>query len=139
MGISAGAIDRFRREIRSRTSRVRRIRASELLSELAVFMRGWAGYFARFPGCRKQLEELDRWVRLRIRQWLWVSWKTTANRLRQLQRSGVSAYLSRIAVGTISPWRAAHGSAMGICVTNARIERAGLPPMMRTWERFAAS
>jgi RNA-directed DNA polymerase len=136
--LSPRAVERFKEQIRSRTSRVRRISSRQLLAELDVYMRGWAGYYARFDGCGKQLGELDRWVRLRIRQWLWVSWKTPHRRWLNLRRGGVSAPTSRLAVGTRSAWRAAKGSAMGICVTNRRIEHAGLRPLLAHWQRFAA-
>jgi hypothetical protein len=137
--ISVKALERFKKEVRARTSRVRRITGGELLADLDTFVRGWAGYYARFEGCRGQLEKLDRWIRLRIRQWLWVSWKTTENRMRNLVRGGASRSISRIAVGTISPWRAASGQAIGICVTNERIKRGGLLPLLSHWQRFAAS
>ena len=139
MRISPRALERLKDQIRARTSRVRRVPSAALLGELDAYLRGWAGYYARFDGCRPQLEKLDRWIRLRIRQWLWVSWKTSQNRMRQLVRAGISEHLARLAVGTISAWKAAQGKAMSICVTNERIERAGLRPLLGHWQRFATS
>ena len=139
MRISPQAIKRFKKEVRARTSRVRRVASKDLLADLDKLLQGWAGYYARFAGCRSQLEKLDRWIRLRIRQWLWVSWKTPRNRLRQLMRGGISEPMGRLAVGTISAWKAAHCKAMSICITNERIERAGLRPLLGYWQRFAAS
>ena len=139
MRISPRALERFKDRVRACTSRVRRVPSALLLGELDTYLRGWAGYYARFAGCRSQLEKLDRWIRLRIRQWLWVSWKTPQNRLRQLLRGGAFEHKARLAVGTISAWKAAHGQAMSICVTNERIERAGLRPLLGHWQRFATS
>ena len=138
MRISARAIGLFRKEVRSRTPRVRRVPGRELLGGLDTYLRGWAGYYARFDGCRNQLKELDAWIRRRIRQWLWVGWKTPRNRRRQLRQGGVREPVLARSAWIRSAWKAAGSQAMCICVTNARIERAGLPPLMRHWQRFAA-
>ena len=124
--ISDKALRRFKTEVRRRTSRVRRIPGRVLLLELNTYTRGWGGYYARAGGSQKQLEELDRWTRRRVRQWVWVSWKTRANRQRQLIKGGVTLLAALAAVGTRSVWKAAGGRSLGICLSNARLRKAGL-------------
>jgi hypothetical protein len=135
--ISDKALRRFKSEVRRHTFRVRRIPGRALVLELNTYIRGWGGYYARADGAQKQLEELDRWTRKRVRQWTWVSWKTRANRLRQLTKGGVSLIPALAAVGTRSVWRAAGGRSLGICLSNARLRKAGLIPLLDLWQRFA--
>jgi hypothetical protein len=135
--ISDKALRRFKTEVRRRTSRVRRIPGRVLLLELNTYTRGWGGYYARAGGSQKQLEELDRWTRRRVRQWVWVSWKTRANRQRQLIKGGVTFLAALAAVGTRSVWKAAGGQSLGICLSNARLRKAGLIPLLDLWQRFA--
>jgi len=135
--ISDKAVKRFKDEIRSLTSRNRRIPGRVLIAELNRFMRGWAGYYARFASCETQLAPLDTWIRIRIRQWLWKQWKTPANRLRNLLRGGVWKAKAEAAVWTRSYWKAAQGQAVSYCVNNQRIREAGLTPLKEHWQRFA--
>lgn len=135
--ISDKSIARFKDEIRARTSRVRRIPGHALLADLNRYMGGWAGYYARFAGCRNQLFPLDSWIRRRIRQWLWVQWKTTANRRRNLIRGGVSPANAARATGTQSVWRASAIRSVSFCLSNARIHAGGYIPLMTYWQRFA--
>jgi group II intron reverse transcriptase/maturase len=135
--ISDRSLERFKDRVRELTSRVRRIPGKLMLEELNRYVRGWAGYYARYFGTHKQLDALDTWIRLRVRQWLWKQWKTPACRRRNLLRGGVRPPLARKAMYVDSPWRAAHGQALSICVTNARIRSGGLTPLLDHWRRLA--
>lgn len=135
--ISAKATSRFKTEIRRLTSRVRSVSSEVMLGELDVYLRGWAGYYARFEGCRNQLSDLDGWIRRRLRQWLWVRWKTSGNRRRHMLRAGVPQRHAILASSIRSPWKASGNPSMNACVTNARIERAGLVPLLKHWKRLA--
>jgi group II intron reverse transcriptase/maturase len=135
--ISSKALKRFKDEVRSLTSRVRCIAGRVLIAELNRYMRGWAGYYARFASCESQLAQLDKWIRIRIRQWLWKQWKTPANRLRNLRRGGVWKAKAETAIWTRSAWKAAQGQAVSYCVNNQRIREAGLTPLHDHWHRFA--
>jgi len=108
-----------------------------LLGDLDAYLRGWAGYYARFAGCRAQISDLDGWVRRRLRQWLWVGWKTSGNRRRHLLLGGVPRHHAEAACRIRSPWKASNNGSMKACVTNARIKRAGLVPLLDHWQRLA--
>ena len=75
------------------------------MEELALYMRGWRGYFG-FCETPEVLVALTRWVRLRLRAALWRQWKTPRRRraaliaLRNLR--GVAQH------GRQRPWPMAH-------------------------------
>jgi hypothetical protein len=137
--ISDKALKSFKEEIRSKTSRVRRIPEEALFAELNRYMQGWAGYYARFWSCETQLTQLDPWIRIRVRQWFWVQWKTPANRFRNLRKGGVWKAKAEKAIWTRSAWKAAQGQAVSNCLNNQRLQEAGLMSLKDYWRRFATS
>ena len=57
---------------------------------------------------KNYLEDLMRWVRRRIRQYLWKQWKNGTNRKHRLRQLGVSEeILKRWKLGSNSYWRMA--------------------------------
>nr|WP_278287118.1 group II intron maturase-specific domain-containing protein [Caloramator mitchellensis] len=49
---------------------------------------GWANYFSLAKG-KKHMEELDRWIRRRLRMCEWKLWKKVKTRIMNLIRLGV--------------------------------------------------
>ena len=137
--ISDKTLKRFRGRVRAITSRVRRVPRGALVHELDRYMAGWAGHYARFAGSETQLKSLDGWVRRRLRQWLWVEWKTAANRRKHLLRGGAKPSDVAQAIHIRSAWRVSTHPALNVCVNNARITRSGLRPLLSFWQRFALS
>jgi len=132
------SLERFKDRVREITSRVRRIPGHVMLSELDRFVRGWAGYFARYYGVKDQLKRLDSWIYRRLRSWLWKQWKTSACRRRNLLRGGVHPYQVKLAMYIASTWKAAGNTAMAVCASRDRITKAGYHPLMEHWQRLAA-
>jgi len=128
---------RFKSRVREITSRVRRIPGRVLLAELDCYLRGWANYYAKFKGSRYQLGDSDRWIRRRIRQWLWVQWKTTQKRRENLRKGDVPQKHAILASHIRSAWKASINGAMNTCVTNDRIKWGGLIPLVEHWQRLA--
>ncbi len=55
--------------------------------ELNPLLRGWMAYF-RLSETKGFAEELDQWVRRRLRQIIWRQWKRPATRLARLMKAG---------------------------------------------------
>ena len=51
-------------------------------------LRGWMNYF-RLSETKGFAEELDQWIRRRLRQILWLQWKRPATRLRRMRAQGL--------------------------------------------------
>lgn len=137
--VSAKSVVRFKRTVRELTRRHLRIPARDLIERLNRFLRGWSGYYARFHGCGSVLKSLDGWIRRRIRQWFWAQWKTADRRKVNLLKGGASVRQANIACHIGSPWRASTHRALSVCLSNARIQRAGLVSLYQQLQRFAPS
>jgi hypothetical protein len=106
-----------------------------MMAELAVYMRGWGGYYAPLQTSEPLLRTLDSWCRRRVRQYLWVQWKTAANRCRRLIRGGVDPKRARQVCFTKGNWAAARYREVSACLSNARLATAGFVSLAALWAR----
>lgn len=136
--ISDKSLRRFKDEIRKRSSRVRRIPAKQFMGELNRYMTGWAGYYARTVTGNSQLEPLDCWVRRRVRQWLWVQWKTPSKRYSHLIRAGTPDEIATKLKWTKRIWWVSGHRCLERCINNSRIARAGLTSLLEHKKRLAS-
>jgi len=60
-----------------------------VIERINPVLRGWAGYF-KLSQSKRPLEELDGWVRRKLRCLLWRQWKRPSTRARNLMRLGLS-------------------------------------------------
>jgi RNA-directed DNA polymerase len=128
--IAPKARERFQQRIRELTRRSRGIGLAKMVEEVAVYLRGWLGYFGH---CQTPsvLKELEGWLRRRLRSVAWKQWKTGRKRFRELRRRGVGYELAKRTAGSgHGPWRIAQSPALDIALPNAYFASLGLPPMV---------
>ncbi len=105
------AVAKFKKRIRTITKRNRGISFEQMVRDLDLYTRGWLGYFGAVSSSNK-LAELDKWIRRRLRQFMFKQWKRKYNRLRKL-RSMCSAYLRCPDGRAVREWiRSCWGTAM---------------------------
>src|SRR5262249_1166280 len=83
--IAPQALSRLKNRVRELTRRTRGISLQEMIEELAIYLKGWKGYFA-FSETPTVLQGLDKWIRRRIRCFLWKQWKTGHKRYVELRK-----------------------------------------------------
>lgn len=127
--IAPKAMERFKRRIREITRRAKGVSIKTTMEELALFMRGWRGYFG-FCETPEVLIALTRWVRLRLRAALWRQWKTPRRRRAALVANGVPERTASNAAGSgRGPWRLARSRALSLGLSNAHFRSLGLPSL----------
>jgi RNA-directed DNA polymerase len=89
--IAPKAIARFKERIREQTQRTRGISLTQMVKDLATYLRGWLGYFG---DCQTPsvLQRLETWLRRRLRSAVWKQWKQGRTRFRELRPARTSAY-----------------------------------------------
>jgi RNA-directed DNA polymerase len=128
--IAPKAIARFKERIREQTQRTRGISLTQMVKDLATYLRGWLGYFG---DCQTPsvLERLETWLRRRLRSVVWQQWKRGRTRFRELRKRGVGKPLAAQTAGSPhGPWRIANSPALSIALPNAYFAKLGLPPMV---------
>ena len=127
--IAPKAIDRFKERVREITGRIRGISMDERIKELAQYMRGWLGYFG-FCQTLSVFNQLNSWVRRRIRCVFWQQWKTGRNRYQELVNRGVRRDLAADTAGARrGPWRVSQSPALTIALPNAYLHLLGIPKL----------
>ena len=129
-------VKRFKAKLKGifRRGRGRNIR--RVIAELNEATIGWVNYF-RLAQVRGVFEELDQWIRRKLRCILWRQWKRPWTRARKMisfgleqERAHISAFNGR------GPWWNAGASHMNACVTAGWLHQQGLVSLLYTHQRF---
>ena len=75
-------------KLRNLTKRTRSGALEQILEEINRYIIGWIGYY-RLADTPSLFEELDSWIRRRLRQLIWKRWKRGITRYRELVKLGV--------------------------------------------------
>ena len=125
--IAPKAVDRFKRRVRELTRRTRGVSLERRAAELAVYLRGWRGYFG-YSQSPTFLKELDAWVRRRLRAAIWKQWKHGPARLRELRRRGASDRLAQwAAFSARGPWCMSQNTAVRTALPESYFRSLGIP------------
>jgi group II intron reverse transcriptase/maturase len=134
--IAASSVSRLKEKIRSLTTGNRSKALKAVIDGLAPVLRGWISYF-RLTEVKGILEELDGWVRRKLRCLLWRHWKRPYKRARMLMKGGLSeerAWIS--ATNQRGPWWNAGASHMNQALPKKLFERAGLLSLLELHRQF---
>jgi RNA-directed DNA polymerase len=124
--IAPKAMERFKERVRELTQRTRGISLEGMVKELTVYLRGWYGYFG-FCQTPSVLEDLDSWIRRKLRCVVWKQWKRGRTRYTELRKLGVNAVLAAKTAGNPhGPWRLSHSPGLCIAFPNAFFDGIGL-------------
>ena len=89
-------------------------------------IRGWVGYF-KLADMKSAIEDIDKWLRRRIRMCIWKSWKCPRTRVKNLIKCGIKPYWARICGNSSKGYWAVAGAFMQNAVTNQILHCAGYP------------
>jgi RNA-directed DNA polymerase len=124
--VAPQAVERFKEVMRQkfREGRGRNLRA--FLESLKPKLRGWASYFS-VAETRNVFEDLDQWLRRKLRCMEWRKWKKPRTRLRKLIALGLDRGRAReSAFNGRGPWWSAGASHMNAALPTAYFRRMGL-------------
>jgi RNA-directed DNA polymerase len=125
--IAPKAVLRFKEKVRELTRRTRGVSIEEMAGELSRYLRGWIGYFGKCE-TSKVLENLEEWVRHRLRSVIWKQWRRGTIRFRELCQRGVNRQLAAKTAGSShGPWRLSHSRALDVALPNAYFDSLQIP------------
>jgi RNA-directed DNA polymerase len=135
--VSEKNVRKCKRRIRELTGRSRGILMTQRLGELRRYLQGWAGYFALAKQMRL-FENLDQWIRRRLRMCFWKRWRFVRTRIQNLLALGVPRRQAfRHAKSRKGPWHMAKTIASGVGMTNAWLHDQGLVSLKSLWVKRA--
>ncbi|EFE7942169.1 group II intron reverse transcriptase/maturase [Escherichia coli] len=117
--IALTSVKRLKEKVRSLTTGNRSKSVKATINALTPVLRGWISYF-RLTEVRGVLEELDGWIKRKLRCLLWRQWKRPGTRTKNLQRAGLSKDRAMIsAYNNHGPWWNSGSSHMNQAIKNA--------------------
>jgi RNA-directed DNA polymerase len=135
--VSPAAVKRLKTKLRTVLARGRGRRLADVVTELNLATRGWVAYF-RLAEAKTSFEDLDKWLRRKLRCVMWRQWKRPRTRLHELRRRGLDearAHLS--AYNGHGPWWNAGASHMHEAVPTAVLRQLGLLSLLDEHQRLA--
>jgi len=137
--IAPQSVKRFKAKLREMFRRGRGRNLGRFLDELRPVLIGWVSYY-RKSQVRITFEQLDQWIRRKLRAILWRQWKRPRTRVQELKRRGlaeetacISSYNGR------GPWWNAGASHMNRAVPTRHLRQHGLVSLLETQQRLARS
>jgi RNA-directed DNA polymerase len=131
------AVSRLKEKLREIFRRGRGRNLRQVIAELNEATLGWVSYF-RLARVKGIFEDLDQWIRRKLRCILWRQWKKPWTRARKMmsfglerERAWISAFNGR------GPWWNAGASHMNASITAAWLHKQGLVSLLYTHQRFA--
>ncbi|HTW77960.1 MAG TPA: group II intron maturase-specific domain-containing protein, partial [Terracidiphilus sp.] len=108
----------------------------QVIERLNPVLRGWMAYF-RLTEVKGVLEELDGWLRRKLRSLLWRQWKRSYTRARNLMRAGLDeARAWQSATNGHGPWWNGGASHMDHAYPKSWFDHMGLVSLLDTQRRF---
>jgi len=106
-----------------------------VIEQLRPKLIGWVSYF-RKSEVRITFEELDHWLRRKLRVMLWRQWKRPKTRARERVRRGLAPERAWISANNgRRPWWNAGASHMNQAVPTRYLSQLGLPSLIQIWQR----
>jgi RNA-directed DNA polymerase len=125
--VAPESVARLKEKVRERMRRGRgQSVARQIEASLTPLLRGWVNYF-RLAEVKGIFEELDGWIRRKLRVTLWRQWKRVFTRAKNLMRLGLEkARAFKSATNGRGPWWNAGASHMNAALPKKYFDRMGL-------------
>ena len=137
--VAPQSVKRLRANLTPFWRRARGRNLAVTIADLNRIIRGWVGYY-RLADVRASFEELDPWIRRKLRCILWRQWKTPRTRYKKLRKAAVDEARAHAgAMNPRGPWWNAGASHMNQAVSNHVLRRMGLVSFLDEYRRLACA
>jgi RNA-directed DNA polymerase len=135
--VAASSVLRLKEKLREIFRRGRGRNVGRLIEdELTPLLRGWMNYF-RLAEVKGVFDELDSWIRRKLRCLIWRQWKRPYTRAKHLMRRGLKEAQARESAGNgRGPWWNAGASHMNAAFPKSYFDRCGLLSLLEQRLRF---
>jgi RNA-directed DNA polymerase len=134
--IASSSRQRLEGKIREALKSARGRNLNFTIQKLNPVLRGWAAYF-KLTETKRVLEDLDGWLRHKLRAILWRQWKRSYTRAMKLMKAGLTKERAwRSACNQRGPWWNAGASHMHAAFPKSFFDRLGLVSLVDTTRRL---
>jgi len=137
--VAETSIERLKSKVRTIFCEGRGRSLKQVIEELNALLRGWMQYF-RLAEVRGIFEELDGWIRRKLRCLLWLQWKKRKTRARELMKRGLERLRAwKTAYNGRGSWWNAGLSQMNEAFPKSFFDRIGLVSLLDQLRKFQFS
>lgn len=134
--VAKKAVDKLKANLKTIFRRGRGKSIQSTIEETTPKLRGWMAYF-RYSEVKNIFDELDGWLRRKLRRIIWKQWKRPYTRARNLMRRGLSeATAWKSATNGRGPWWNAGAAHMHKAFPKIYFDKLGLVSFMDQYHRF---
>ncbi len=134
--VAPKSVMRFRAKLKDELRRGRGRNIVRTVKDLAPIVRGWIGYY-RLAEAKGIFEDLDGWLRRKLRCVLWRQWKHRPTRAKRMMQRGIAEERAwRSAYNGRGPWWNAGASHMNDAFRAAFFANLGLPSLQMEHRRL---
>lgn len=124
--VAPQSVERFKNKLREKFREGRGWNLRTFLESLKPQLRGWVGYFS-VAETKRVFEELDQWIRRKLRCMEWRKWKRPRTRCKRLIALGLDRERARnCAFNGRGPWWNAGASHLNTALPTSYFRRLGL-------------
>lgn len=128
--VAPQSVERFKGKLREKFREGRGRSLRTFLASLKPLLRGWASYFS-VAETRMVFEELDQWIRRKLRCLEWRKWKRPGTRMKRLIALGLERGRARAsAFNGRGPWWNAGASHLNAALPTSYFRKLGLISLM---------
>jgi RNA-directed DNA polymerase len=118
------SVDRFKDRVRELWRSCQSLSSEQLRDRWRAYVQGWWAYY-QLAEKRRNIFDLESWIRRHIRKCFWIRWHSSRGRLRHLRALGVRGRLLKIAYSSRGAWRTARNGSLHKALNNAVLRRHG--------------
>jgi RNA-directed DNA polymerase len=131
------SVKRLKMKLKELFRRGRGWSLARTIREINPVLRGW-GHYYRLAEVEGVFEELDQWIRRRLRVLLWRQWKRPRTRFDALRKRGLDEERARASASNgFGPWWNAGASHMNQAVPIQTLGQMGLVSLLQQHRRLA--
>ena len=131
--ISKESLKRHKDKLRNILCRSNPMTLEQRIIKLNQINIGWINYYS-IAKCKGVIQQLDKWIRQRLRMCIWKQWKKVKTRYKNLRKLGLNHYQSiKFANTRKGYWRIANSAILNTTLTNQFFTDLGLKSLTRQY------
>lgn len=135
--VAPASVKRFKLKLKELFRLARGNRVSDFIGQLRPVLIGWTNYF-RLAEVKNTFEDLDGWIRRKLRAVLWRQWKNPRTRFKHLIQQGLDkARACKSVVNGRGAWWNSGASHMNACCPKSYFDNQGLVSLLNHRHKLA--
>jgi group II intron reverse transcriptase/maturase len=118
------SVERFKDQVREKWRSCQSLSSVKLRDRWCAYLRGWWAYFGLAEE-RRNIFDLEGWIRRHMRKCFWQRWHSVAGRLRHLKQLGARGRSLKVAFSSKGAWSIAQSGTLHTVLNKRTLKRFG--------------